>query len=201
MGLRWCSSRTSRSVSSPNTAIDLLAMVHAVDNNVIVSITSTLVEFNSSFPQLTANEVGLQCCMYIAATVVVFDGYGSGPSSKDETHQRRSWSNMKKAFLTNPRNKQKVLYFIASELEKAGVELYHSAGDADYGIMSTACTMSKRRSVAVVGDDTDLLDLLLHHISVPDIMSCSYSQQDPQYLVMLNDAVRLGDRGWLYVGR
>ena len=47
----------------------------------------------------------------------------------------------KKAFLANPRNKQKFLYFIGSELEKAGVELYHSAGDADYDIMSTAYTV------------------------------------------------------------
>ena len=65
----------------------------------------------------------------------------------------------------NPRNKQKFLYFIGSELEKAGVELYHSSADADYDIVSTACTMAKRRSVAVVGDDTDLLVLLLHHLS------------------------------------
>ena len=70
----------------------------------------------------------------------------------------------KKAFLANPRNKQKFLYFIGSELEKAGVELYHSAGDADFDIVST-CSMAKRRSVVVVGDDTDLLVLLLHHLS------------------------------------
>ena len=44
------------------------------------------------------------------------------------------------------------------------VELYHSAGDADYD-MSTPCTMAKRRSVAVVGVDADLLVLLLHHLS------------------------------------
>ena len=53
---------------------------------------------------------------------------------------------------------------------------YHSAGDADYGIMSTACTMAKRRSVAVVGDDTDLLVLLLHYLSPRYIMSSFYRQ-------------------------
>ena len=52
---------------------------------------------------------------------------------------------------------------------------YHSAGDADYDIMSTACTMAKRRSVAVVGDDTDLLSCC-STISVPDIMSSYYRQ-------------------------
>ena len=118
-------------------------------------------------------------CHYRHA-VVVFDGYGSGPSTKDEAHQRCAMSKhigaevvfkpemqltmKKKAFLVNPRNKQKFLYFIGSELEKAGVELYHSAGDADFDIVST-CSMAKRRSVVVVGDDTDLLVLLLHHLS------------------------------------
>ena len=70
----------------------------------------------------------------------------------------------KKAFLANPKNKQKFLYFIGSELQKAGVELYHSAGDADFNIVSTACPMA-RRSMVVVGDDTDPLVLLLHHLS------------------------------------
>ena len=112
--------------------------------------------------------------------VVIFDGYGRGPSTKDETHQRRASSNIgaevnfkaemwltmkKKAFLTNPKNKQRFLYFIGTELKKAGVEVQHSAGDADYNIVSTACTMAKRRSVVVVGDDTDLLVLHLHHLS------------------------------------
>ena len=80
----------------------------------------------------------------------------SGPSTKDEAHQRRSRSNniraevdfkpellltmKKEPFLTNPRNMQEFLYFIGSKLEKAAVELYHSAGDADYDIMSTPCT-------------------------------------------------------------
>ena len=112
--------------------------------------------------------------------VVVFDGYGSGPSTKDEAHQRRTSSHIgaevsfkpemqltmkKKPFLANPKNNQKFLYFIGSELEKAGVDLHHSADDADYDIVSTACTIAKRTSVTVVGDDTDLLVLLLHHLS------------------------------------
>ena len=112
--------------------------------------------------------------------VVVFDGYGSGPSTKDEAHQRRASSHIgaevsfkpemqltmkKKPFLANPKNKQKFLYFIGSELEKAGIEVQHSGGDADYDIVSTACTMACRRYVTVVGDDTDLLVLLLHYLS------------------------------------
>lgn len=114
---------------------------------------------------------------------VVLDGYGSGPSTKDESHQKRSSSNnigadfdfepkmqltmKKKAFLVNPRSKQvSVLYrFIGSELENAGVELHHSADDASYDIVSAPCNIAKT-TVAVVGDDTDLLVLLLHHLSL-----------------------------------
>ena len=112
--------------------------------------------------------------------VVIFDGYGSGPSTKDEAHQRRSSSNIgaevnfnpemqltmkKKTFLANTTNKQRFLYFIGNELIKAGVEVQHSTCDADYNIVSTAYTMAKTRSMAVLGDDIDLLVLLLHHLS------------------------------------
>ena len=112
---------------------------------------------------------------------MVFDGYASGPSTKDETHQRRASSQnngaevnfkpemlltiKKKSFLANSKNKQKFLYFIGSELEETGIKVQHSATDADYNIVSTACPMAKRRSVTIVGDDTDLLVLMLHHLS------------------------------------
>ena len=114
--------------------------------------------------------------------IVVFDGYDSGPTTKDDAHDRRAASTRnigaevtfkpdmrltmrKKVFLSNPRNKQKFLHYIGGELEKSGVTVHHSAGDADYDIVSAACSMAKRRSVAVVGDDTDLLILLLHHLT------------------------------------
>ena len=37
------------------------------------------------------------------------------------------------------------------KIETAAVQVYHSAGDDDYNIVSTAGTMAERRSVAVVG--------------------------------------------------
>ena len=116
--------------------------------------------------------------------VVVFDGYENGPSTKDEAHHRRSSSQnigaevsftpemqltmKKKSFLANFKNKQRFVYFIGSELEKAGLEVKHCAGDADYDIVLTACTMAERRPVILVGDDTDLLVLLLHHLKPTD---------------------------------
>ena len=110
--------------------------------------------------------------------VVVFDGYDHGPSTKDETHCRRSgkevgvevsfepnmFTTMKKAaFLANQRNKQGFLYLLGSELVKASIKVKHCKGDADYDIAITACTLARTKPVVVVGDDTDLLVLLQHH--------------------------------------
>ena len=71
----------------------------------------------------------------------------------------------KKSFLANSKNKQKFLCFIGSEFDKTGIKVQHSASDADYNIVSTACTMAIRISVTIVGDDTDLLVLILHRLS------------------------------------
>ena len=84
--------------------------------------------------------------------VVVFDGYANGPSTKDETHQRRTSSHnimlgsisgqiiqltMKKtSFLANTKKKQNFLYFIGSKLDITGIKVQHSASDADYNILS-----------------------------------------------------------------
>ena len=111
---------------------------------------------------------------------IVFDGYGNGPSTKDETHQRRAGSEMgvhvditpdmllkmkKKTFLANTSNKQKFLNLLGSEMEQEGIQISHSSGDADYDIVMTACTFAEMLPVVVVGDDTDLLILLQHHFT------------------------------------
>lgn len=119
-----------------------------------------------------------------AHIVIVFDGYDSGPSTKDETHQRRTGNDMgvdvaftpnmllkmkKKSFLDNPRNKQKFIRLLASELEKeVTIQVRHSPGDADYDIAMSACTIALTKPAVVVGDDTDLLILLQHHFSPAD---------------------------------
>ncbi len=76
--------------------------------------------------------------------VVVFDGYDSGPSTKDETHQRRNGTEMgvdveftpdmvlhmkKKPFLANLRNKQNFINMIGSKMEEDAIQVQHSPGD------------------------------------------------------------------------
>ena len=72
----------------------------------------------------------------------------------------------KKSFLANQINKQSFIHLLGSELEKESyMQVVHSSSDADYDIVQSACTMSASKSVVVVGEDTDLLILLLYHDS------------------------------------
>ena len=123
-------------------------------------------------------------CNHFPNALIVFDGYGGGPSTKDETHQRRTGNEMgvnvdftsdmllkmkKKSFLANPKNKQKFIDLLGSEMVKEkGIQVRHSIGDADYDIVVSACTIAMTRPVVVVGDDTDLLILLQHHFTPTD---------------------------------
>jgi hypothetical protein len=135
---------------------------------------------STSYANICQQYIAYVCNHYPNAHIV-FDGYGSGPSTKDETHQRRSGSEMgvdvdftpdmlikmkKKPFLANTRNKQKFLHLLGSEMGKKGIQVTHSLGDADYDIAMTACTIALTMPVVVVGDDTDLLILLQHHFSL-----------------------------------
>jgi 5'-3' exonuclease len=127
---------------------------------------------------------------------IVFDGYGNGPSTKDETHQRRTGSEMgvdvdftpemllkmKKLFLVNTRNKQKFLNLLGSEMNEKGIQVSHSSGDADYDIAMTACRIALTMPVVVVGDDTDLFILLQHHFSIEN-----------HHAIYLNTATKLID--------
>ena len=114
------------------------------------------------------------------------DGYDSGPTTKDEIHKRRIGSEMgvdvdftpdllltmkKKPFLANPRKITKVHLSLNGE----GLQVKFSNVDADYDTAMTACDAAQTVPVVVVGDDTDLLVLLLHHFD-PDSHNPIYLQ-------------------------
>jgi len=110
---------------------------------------------------------------------VVFDGYCSGPSTKDVSHLRRASKEQpsrdfafdsdmvvcesKNKFLGNAQNKQRFINLLSSILSEHKVETVCAKGDADCLIVKTALDIAKGNNVAVVGDDTDLLVLLLFH--------------------------------------
>ncbi|EDO49780.1 predicted protein [Nematostella vectensis] len=113
---------------------------------------------------------------------VVFDGYESGRSTKDSTHERRSsvcgpsvefdgkmvLRIKKDVFLSNPANKQRFIYLLGDKLQRSGYTVLHAPGDADLAIVETAIQSAKTTTTALVGEDTDLLILLCHYADAND---------------------------------
>ncbi|XP_070180366.1 uncharacterized protein [Littorina saxatilis] len=110
--------------------------------------------------------------------IVVFDGYGSGPSTKDATHHRRSKGKAstdvhfdltmipqvkKEMFLANKKNKERFIHFLSDALTKHSCSTVSAEGDADAMIVAMALESSKTKLTVVVGDDTNLLVLLCHY--------------------------------------
>ena len=111
--------------------------------------------------------------------VVVFDGYQS-KSTKDMTHQRQTKGligatvtftesmhlTMSKAqFLANKDNK---INLLSAKLMEKNCRTYHATGDVDLLIMQKS--VESAMNTVLIGDDTDLLVLLIYHASLE---SCS----------------------------
>ena len=111
--------------------------------------------------------------------IVVFDGYGES-STKDMVHQRRAKGQagttvtftedmkitMKKVnFLANSTNKQHFINLLGNYLGKK-CKVFHAPGDADVLIVQKAVESALQKETALVGEDTDLLILLIFHASL-----------------------------------
>lgn len=71
----------------------------------------------------------------------------------------------KEVFLANNSNKQQFIDMLSSHLRKTSCQTYHSQGDADLLIVQKAVESSVTRNTVLIGDDTDLLILLIYHAS------------------------------------
>ena len=104
-------------------------------------------------------------------------GYNAA-STKDMAHKRRakgkkgptvSFTNdmvlcvSKDIFLSNSVNKQNFIQQLGNNLQAAGCEVFHASSDADVLIAQKAIEMANEQNTVLVGDDTDLLVLLLHY--------------------------------------
>ena len=69
----------------------------------------------------------------------------------------------KDEFLSNQVNKQKFINLLSENLEHAGYSTRHAKGDADVMIVDTAITKARDQTTVLIGEDTDLLVLLLYH--------------------------------------
>ena len=107
---------------------------------------------------------------------VVFDGFGGGPSTKDNAHQRRTRTKVtnkvdisdatqfvgkKDYFLSNGLNKYALIQLISGRLREKGCHTIQAEWDADLDIVKAAIAMSAYKSTTLIGEDTDLLVLLL----------------------------------------
>ena len=112
---------------------------------------------------------------------VVFDGYRS--STKDHCHSKRSpFSGLqidfvkdtvlqckKDLFLSNSDNKQRFVYMLGAFLESCGCTVSFSRDDADVDIVEKGIQLAKEFDTVIVGDDTDLLIMMLDRFR--DIMT------------------------------
>lgn len=69
----------------------------------------------------------------------------------------------KEEFLSNSKNKQLFIELLMKYLEERHVNCTQAEGDADCLIVNTAIKKSQNGHTVLVGEDTDLLILLLHH--------------------------------------
>ena len=60
-------------------------------------------------------------------------------------------------------NKQAFLLLLVTQITNAGIKVQHTSGDADLPIVNAALEIATETSVTVVGENTDLLVLLLYH--------------------------------------
>ena len=112
------------------------------------------------------------------AAAIVFDGYNDDPTTKDATHLRRTGycvgvtvhfasgmmiTSQKDEFLNNKANKQRSIHYLSDNLERAGCSVDHAKDYADVLIVLTAVASVRHKETVLIGDDTDLLLLLLHH--------------------------------------
>ena len=110
----------------------------------------------------------------------MFDGYDSGPSAKDVTNNRRSGrvaqdidlsGNMRvcvnmEPFLNNEANKQRLIIMLICTLLGAGYRAIQAFYDADVLIVHTTLQIAETSATVLIGEDTDLLVLLLQHTPI-----------------------------------
>ena len=100
-------------------------------------------------------------------TLIVFYGYDGGRTTKDETHQRKTGSEMgvevdftldmllrmkKKSILANQKNKQTFINLLTVQTKKEGdIQVENSIAEADFDIAMFACKVAITRPVVVVG--------------------------------------------------
>ena len=88
----------------------------------------------------------------------------------------------KSDFLLSKNNKQNFLLTLGDELAKAGITVNHASGDADLPIVRTALKAAKDYPTVLIGEDTDVLVLALHHFTNEQALYFTYEPKQNQQL-------------------
>ena len=88
----------------------------------------------------------------------------------------------KSNFLLSKDNKQNFLLMLGDELTKTGVAVNHASSDADIFIVQTILKPSKDYLTVLIGEDTDLLVLALHHFTNAKALYFTYEPKQSQQL-------------------
>ncbi|VDI55510.1 Hypothetical predicted protein [Mytilus galloprovincialis] len=131
-----------------------------------------------TFGEICKRYVDSVKCNGTNSVVVVFDGYVSGPDTKDAMHLKRTkgisgtkvtftettpFRSKKETFLANNENKQNFIEMLSKKMHSNGIETKHASADADVLIAKTAVESSISHPTILLGEDTDLLVLLLYY--------------------------------------
>ena len=130
---------------------------------------------------------------YGPATSVVFDGYKEGSSIKDSTHQRRGrsmhpvvcftadteFSGKKEELLSRDTNKQILIRMISDQLRERDCTVVNAHGDADVDIVKMAVEPSLKHTTTLIGEDTDILVVLLYYAQ-GDVMNLYFRSDKPE---------------------
>ena len=131
--------------------------------------------YGAKFDSICENYVNLVVRNY-GLPHIVFDGYNNGPTTKDITHARRTkgvvgtrvifdgrttFKSKKELFLSNQENKQDFVNLLGLHLKDKGCTVTHAPDDADVLIAMTAVNEANSATTIVIGEDTDVLVLLL----------------------------------------
>ena len=117
----------------------------------------------------TYGEIAVSCSQFVLRkydkAIVVFDGYDTGPSTKDITHLRRTnrfsqreviftdntmSSLPKEELFSHPKNKSKFVHLLGEKLIQTGCRVIHSNDDADRDISVTSVEESPTKNVTVI---------------------------------------------------
>ena len=114
---------------------------------------------------------------YHSVDIIVFDGYA--PVTRDAINRNRSGTfseiveiknnnpckTDRSTFFSNYINKANFVIYLAEKLHKNGFNVIQYPMNADTKIIITALTVTKDSPVNVFVDDTDILSLLIHHMT------------------------------------